>query len=88
MLISPLFLNKKRERVTNLLRDVGEGDFWTKTRYVQVIRMLSMKDVHNVKQTDIAATLGVSNGLVTRYKQYYEEHPDEEARPPQADQVN
>ena len=88
MLISPLFLDKKRERVTNLLRDDGEGDFWSKTRYVQVIRMLAMKDIHNVKQTDIAATLGVSNGLVTRYKQYYEEHPDEEAARPQADQVN
>ena len=73
---------QKRERVTNLLRDVGEGDFWTKTRYVQVIRMVAMKDVHNVKQMDTAATLGVSNGLVTRYKQYFEEHPDEEIRPP------
>ena len=66
--------------MTRLLLEVGVEDFWTKTRYVQVIRALDVKDVHNVKQTDIAITLGVSNGLVTRYKQYSDEHPEEETR--------
>ena len=62
--------------MNRLLFEVGVDDFWTKTRYVKVARVLDMKDVHNVKQADIVIALGVSNGLVTRYKQYSEEHPE------------
>ena len=68
---------ERLERVTNLLVEVGRGDFWTSHRCVQVLRMLSRKDAFKVKQVDIAKTLGVSKSLVTRLKQDFEDIPDE-----------
>ena len=67
----------RRVGVTNLVREVGHGDFWTQTRCVQISRMLDRKDAHEVFQTDIARVLGVSKGLVTRIKQQLEKRPDE-----------
>ena len=64
-------------RVTNLLAEVGRGDFWSSHRCVQVLRMLNRKDAFQVKQVDIALTLGVSKSLVTRLKQDFEDFPDE-----------
>ena len=67
----------RKERMTNLVREVGHGNFWTRPRLVQIAPMVAEKDVHGVLQTDIARVLGVSDSLVTRVKHQQEEHPDE-----------
>ena len=72
---------EKRARVASLIEAIEEEDFWTKSRYCQVIEMLNKKNVYRITQTVIAGVLGVSNSLVTRYKQFFEEHPEEETRP-------
>ena len=73
---------QRKERMANLINDVGHGDFWTRQRGVQPIRMLTMKDFHRVFQTDIAMVLGVSNSLVTKKKQQQEDSPGEAPRRP------
>ena len=73
---------QRKERMANLINDVGHGDFWTQPRGVQLIRMLARKDVHRVFQTDIAMVLGVSNSLVTKKKQQQEDSPGEAPRRP------
>ena len=70
----------RRGALTNLVDEVGHGDFWTKPRFVQVHRMLRVRKAHRVTQKEIGFVLAVSNGLVTRLKQYFEQHP-EEVRP-------
>ena len=59
----------RRAGVTNLVDEVGQDeDFWTKTRGVQISRMLLRNEAHGVMQKEIAIVLGVSKGLVTRKK--------------------
>ena len=78
----------RRARVTNLIREVGHGDFWTQTRCVQISRMLGRKDAHGVFQTEIDLVLGVSKSLVTRIKKQLEERQDETRwRPGRANQL-
>ena len=72
----------RRVGVTNLVRGVGHGDFWTRPRFVQISRMLAEKDTHGVMQTEIATVLGVSTSLVTRIKQQRENGQDETPRRP------
>ena len=67
--------------MTDAVNEVGHDDFWEKPRFVQVLRLLGVKDQHGLMQKEIAFVLAVSNGLVTRLKQYFELHP-EEVRPP------
>ena len=67
--------------MTNAINQVGHDDFWEKPRFVQVLRLLGVKDVHDITQKEIAFVLAVSNALVTRLKQYFELFPDE-VRPP------
>ena len=67
--------------MTDAINEVGHDDFWEKPRFVQVLRLLGVKDRHGLMQKEIAFVLAVSNGLVTRLKQYFELHP-EEVRPP------
>ena len=71
---------QRREKTTNLLREVGRGSFWTVPRYVQVMRMVARNEAHGVFQTDIATILGVSDGLVSRLKQRQLRDPDETPR--------
>ena len=59
---------QRRGHVTNLIREVGHEDFWTKTRRDQISMMLDVNEIHGVTQTEIANVLGVSNALVTRVK--------------------
>ena len=68
--------------MTNLLREVGHGDFWTSPRTVQAKRMLKWKDAHRVPQTDIAKVLELTDGRVTQLKHQLEEDPDETPRRP------
>ena len=78
----------RRAGVTNLIREVGHGDFWTPTRRVQIVRMLGRKDAHGVFQTEIDLVLGVSKSLVTRIKKQLEERQDETRwRPGRANQL-
>ena len=72
----------RREGVTNLIREVGHGDFWTKTRGVQISRMLSRNEAYGVMQTEIATVLGVSKSLITRKKRQLEKNPDETSLSP------
>ena len=67
--------------MTSAINQVGHDDFWEKPRFVQVLRLLGVKDVHEITQKEIAFVLAVSNALVTRLKQYFELYPDE-VRPP------
>ena len=76
-----LLPERRREAMTNAVNEVGHDDFWEKPRYVQVLRLLGVRDVHHITQKEIAFVLAVSNALVTRLKQYFELHPDE-VRPP------
>ena len=79
----------RKERVADLLAEVGQGDFWTSHRCVQVLRMLRRKDAFRVKQVDIATALGVSKSLVTRLKQDFLDHPDEtRPRPGRPSELN
>ena len=55
--------------MTSAINQVGHDDFWEKPRYVQVLRLLGVKDAHHIKQKEIAFVLAVSNALVTRLKQ-------------------
>ena len=78
----------RRAGVTNLIREVGHGDFWTPTRRVEIVQMLGRKDAHGVFQTEIALVLGVSRSLVTRIKKQLEERQDETRwRPGRANQL-
>ena len=67
--------------MTDAINEVGHDDFWEKPRFVQVLRLLGVMDQHSLMQKEIAFVLAVSNGLVTRLKQYFELH-HEEIRPP------
>ena len=67
--------------MTNAINQVGHDDFWEKPRFVQVLRLLGVKDVHDITQKEIAFVLAVSNALVTRLKQYFELFPDEVCPP-------
>ena len=79
----------RKERVADLLAEVGQGDFWSSHRCVQVLRMLRRKDAFRVKQVDIATALGVSKSLVTRLKQDFLDHPDEtRPRPGRPSELN
>ena len=60
--------HQRRVGVTNLIREVGHGDFWTQTRRVQISMMLDVNELHWVTQTEIAKTLDVSKSLVSRVK--------------------
>ena len=60
--------HQRRVGVTNLIREVGHGDFWTQTRHVQISMMLDVNELHGVTQTEIANVLGVSKSLVSRIK--------------------
>ena len=71
---------KRRDNMARLLNEVGNGDFWTKKRFVQILRLLDGMGFFHVAQSDIAAVLDVSCCLVTRFKQYHRHHP-EEVRP-------
>ena len=73
--------------MTNAINQVGHDDFWEKPRYVQVLRLLGVKDAHHIKQKEIAFVLAVSNAFVTRLKQYFELHPGKSGRQPE-DQVS
>ena len=66
---------RRKERMANLINDVGHGDFWTQPRGVQLTRMLARKDAHQVFQTDIAKVLAVSDSLVTQKKRQQEDPP-------------
>ena len=63
-----------------LLEEVGRDDFWEKSRYVQVVRLLDHKDDFRVPQTDIAKLFDLSDNIVSRYKRYLRKHPEEERR--------
>ena len=67
----------KKLRMERLLQEVGHEDFWTKTRFVQAIRMLDAMERHRVKQVDIAIVLGVKESLISRFKTYHRYHPGE-----------
>ena len=67
---------QRRGRVTNLIREVGHGDFWTQTRCDQISRMLDVNEVHGVTQMEIAKVLGVSKSLVSRVKRRKEANLD------------
>ena len=67
---------QRRGRVTNLIREVGHGDFWTQTRCDQISRMLDVNEVHGVTQMEIAKVLGVSKSLVSRVKRRKEANID------------
>ena len=70
----------RRGDVLALLLEVGQGDFWEKKRYVQVVRLLDRKDDYRVLQTDIAKIVDLSDNIVSRYKRYHHLHPEEERR--------
>ena len=72
----------RRVGMTNLVREVGHGDFWTRPRFVPFSRMLASKDSHGVRQTEISMVLGVSKSLVTRIKQQDENGQDETPQRP------
>ena len=57
--------------MTRLLEEVAHEDFWTKTRYVQGLRMLAWNDVYKVSQVDIAFVLDVAKSLITKWKNSY-----------------
>ena len=61
----------------SLLGELDHNDFWTKTLFVQAVRMLDIMDQHGAKQVDIAKCLGVSEALISRYKKYHRYHPEE-----------
>ena len=73
-----LVVQQRRGNMARLLEEVDQDEFWTKTRYGQIVRLLDFMEVFHVAQTDIAKVMDVSNNLVTRYKKYHREHPDEE----------
>ena len=59
--------------MANLVHEVGRGDFWTRPRHVQVVRMVARRKVHRVTQKDIAFVLRVTAALVSKYKLRFEE---------------
>ena len=67
----------RQQRMTDLLEEVGQGDFWTVQRTVQAKRLLARKDAYRVPQTDIATVMGLTDARVMQLKQQFEENPDE-----------
>ena len=63
--------------MTNLLNAVADDDFWIAPRKIQVVGLVLRREEFHVSQTDIAKVMGVANSSVTRYKQEYEDHPDD-----------
>ena len=64
-------------RVQGMLEQVAQEDFWRRDRFVQVVRLLDVKDEYGVTQEDIRVVLDVSKGLVSRYKKYHRYNPVE-----------
>ena len=64
----PLVTERRRGNMTRLLQEVDCDDYWSKDRYVQIVRLLDRMYVFGVAQTDIAKVMDVSNNLVTRLK--------------------
>ena len=54
-----------------------DEDFYDLSRKEQILMLLTNTEGLKVTQTSIADVMEVSNGLVTRIKRYYEDHPDE-----------
>ena len=75
-----LLPEQRRGDALALLEEVGRDDYWEKSRYVQVVRLLDHKDDYRVRQTDIAKLLDLSDNIVSRYKRYHRQHPEEERR--------
>ena len=67
----------KLTRVRGMLEQVAQEDFWRRDRFVQVVRLLDVKDEYGVTQEDIRVVLDVSKGLVSRYKKYHRYNPVE-----------
>ena len=67
----------KLTRVRGMLEEVAQEDFWRRDRFVQVVRLLDVKDEYGVTQEDIRVVLDVSKGLVSRYKKYHRHNPVE-----------
>ena len=72
----------RQQRMTDLLEEVGQGDFWTVQRTVQAKRLLGRKDAYRVPQTDIATVLGLTNARVTQLNRQLDDNPDEAPRRP------
>ena len=49
--------------MARLLEEVDQDEFWTKTRYGQIVRLLDFMEVFHVAQTDIAKVMDVSKTL-------------------------
>ena len=60
-----------------MLEEVAQEDFWRRDRFVQVVRLLDVKDEYGVTQEDMRVVLDVSKGLVSRYKKYHRYNPVE-----------
>ena len=73
------FPRAEKLRIERLLQEVGHDDFWTKTLFVQAIRMLDAMERHHMKQVDIAIAivLAVKESLLSRYKKFHRYHPGE-----------
>ena len=75
-----LVTEQRRGNMARLLEQVDQDDFWSKTRYGQIVQLLDLMGVFHITQTDIANVMDVSNNLVTRFKKYHRDHPHEERK--------
>ena len=73
-----LVTEQRRGNMARLLEQVDQDDFWSKTRYGQIVQLLDLMGVFHITQTDIAKVMDVSNNLVTLFKKNHRDHPHEE----------
>ena len=69
---------ERKERMTALLLEVAQGDFYDKKRFTQGVLLLNAMKPHSVKQKDIAVVLGVSESLVSSWKRLFRHNTTEE----------
>ena len=67
---------ENQARMEDVLNAMNE-DFWRLPRKLQVIVLLRATREMKVSQSDIATVIGVAPSFMTKYKQRFQEHPND-----------
>ena len=74
-----LRLSPTRRRIfRQLLQEIAQGDFWTKKRAVQAIRLAASRKKYGIKQYEIGKVLDVSETIISRNVKRYKKTATEE----------
>ena len=72
--------DNKRDVMLAILNQM-DGAFWQKLGKIQIVTLFPGLRGTCLSYKDISKVMGVSKGLVSRIKRYYEEHPEKIFRP-------